>query len=146
MDFLINLGETAGIYSRPFFRDGSFFIIKNYILQGGTNMHFVSTRGCSEKIKGSKAIVNGLCSDGGLYVPTEFPYLKNELNKFINLSYKELCLEILKLFFDDFTENELKSCINKAYDHKFDTEIIAPTKKNKRQLFFRTISWPNMRI
>lgn len=33
-------------------------------------MHFVSTRGCSEKINGSKAIVNGLCSDGGLYVPT----------------------------------------------------------------------------
>ena len=98
-------------------------------------MHFVSTRGCSEKIKGSKAIVNGLCSDGGLYVPTEFPYLKNELNKFINLSYKELCFEILKLFLDDFTENELKSCINKAYDDKFDIEIITQTKKINNNYF-----------
>ena len=105
-------------------------------------MHFVSTRGCSEKMKGSKAIVNGLCSDGGLYVPTEFPHLKNELNKFINLSYKELCLEILKLFFDDFTENELKSCINKAYDHKFDTEIIAPTKKINDNYFLELYHGP----
>lgn len=105
-------------------------------------MHFVSTRGCSEKIKGSKAIVNGLCSDGGLYVPTEFPYLKNELNKFINLSYKELCFEILKLFLDDFTENELKSCINKAYDDKFDTEIIAPTKKINDNYFLELYHGP----
>ena len=92
-------------------------------------MYFISTRGCNEKINASKAIVNGLCSDGGLYVPTEFPYLEKKLNKFIDLSYNELCFEILKLFLDDFTEEELKSCINKAYDDKFDTEIIAPTKK-----------------
>lgn len=105
-------------------------------------MHFVSTRGCSEKIKGSKAIVNGLCSDGGLYVPTEFPYLKKKISKFINLSYKELCFEILKLFLDDFTENELKSCINKAYDDKFDTEIIAPTKKINDNYFLELYHGP----
>ena len=61
-------------------------------------MYFISTRGCNEKINASKAIVNGLCSDGGLYVPTEFPYLEKKLNKFINLSYNNLCFEILKLF------------------------------------------------
>ncbi len=32
----------------------------------------------------------------------------------------------MKLFFTDFTEEELKNCINKAYDSKFDTEEIAP--------------------
>ena len=32
----------------------------------------------------------------------------------------------MKLFFTDFTEEELKNCINKAYDSKFDTDEIAP--------------------
>ncbi len=105
-------------------------------------MHFISTRGCNEKIKGSKAIVNGLCSDGGLYVPTEFPYIKNKLNKFVSLSYNELCFEILKLFLDDFTEEELKSCIEKAYDNKFDTKIIAPIKKITNHYFLELYHGP----
>lgn len=105
-------------------------------------MHFVSTRGCSEKIKGSKAIVNGLCSDGGLYVPTEFPNLKDKLNKFIKLTYKELCFEILKLFLDDFTEEELKSCIDKAYNDNFDTKLIAPTKKINNYYFLELYHGP----
>lgn len=105
-------------------------------------MYFISTRGCNEKIKGSKAIINGLCSDGGLYVPTEFPLLEDNLHKFINLSYKELCFEILKLFLDDFTEDELKSCIEKAYDNKFDTDIIAPTKKINNNYFLELYHGP----
>ena len=105
-------------------------------------MHFISTRGCNEKIKGSKAIVNGLCHDGGLYVPTEFPNLEDKLNKFIGLSYNDLCFEILKLFLDDFTEEELKSCINKAYDDKFDTKIIAPTKKINNNYFLELYHGP----
>lgn len=105
-------------------------------------MHFISTRGCSEKIKGSKAIVNGLCSDGGLYVPTEFPNLAGKFNKFIGLTYKELCLEILKLFLDDFTEEELESCINNAYNDKFDTKLIAPTKKINNHYFLELYHGP----
>ena len=33
---------------------------------------------------------------------------------------------MMKLFFTDFTEEELKNCIERAYDSKFDTEEIAP--------------------
>lgn len=32
----------------------------------------------------------------------------------------------MKKFLTDFTEEELKNCINAAYDSKFDTEEIAP--------------------
>ena len=35
----------------------------------------------------------------------------------------------MKLFLTDFTEEELKGCIDKAYDSKFDTEEIAPLAK-----------------
>ena len=35
----------------------------------------------------------------------------------------------MKKFLTDFTEEELKHCINSAYDSKFDTEVIAPLVK-----------------
>lgn len=105
-------------------------------------MYFTSTRGCNEKIKGSQAIVKGIGSDGGLYVPTEFPNLENKLNKFINLSYNNLCFEILKLFLDDFTEEELRLCINKAYDDKFDIDVVAPTKKTNNYYFLELYHGP----
>ncbi len=41
-------------------------------------------------------------------------------------SYQEVAYEVMKLFFTDFTEEELKNCIERAYDSKFDTEEIAP--------------------
>ena len=45
------------------------------------------------------------------------------------LSYQELAYEVMKLFLTDFTEDELKTCIARAYDDKFDTAEIAPLKK-----------------
>ena len=48
------------------------------------------------------------------------------LEELSQLSYQETAYEVMKLFLTDFTEDELKSCINKAYDSKFDTEVIAP--------------------
>ena len=103
-------------------------------------MHFISTRGNKEKVIASKAIIKGICDDGGLYVPTYFPNLKDKLNNLVNLSYKELCFEVLKLFLDDFNEKELMDCINKAYDDKFDNEKIAPTIKIKDNYFISEAS------
>ena len=45
------------------------------------------------------------------------------------MSYQETAYAVMKQFFTDFTEEELKSCITKAYDSKFDTEEIAPLVK-----------------
>ena len=46
-----------------------------------------------------------------------------ELSK---MTYQQVAYEVMKLYFTDFTEEELKYCINNAYDSKFDTEEIAP--------------------
>ena len=105
-------------------------------------MYFISTRGKKEKIKGSQAIINGICSDGGLYVPESFPDVSDKLDNLVNLSYKDLCFEILKLYLDDFTEEELKNCINKAYDDKFDCKEIAPTVKVKDKYFLELYHGP----
>jgi len=85
-----------------------------------------STRGNGGDIKASEAILKGLAEDGGLFVPNFIPKLEVTVEELSKMTYQEVAYEVMKLFFTDFTEEELKNCINKAYDSKFDTEQIAP--------------------
>ena len=87
---------------------------------------YQSTRSNSDKVSASVAILKGLSDDGGLFVPTVIPKLDKTMEELSGLSYKEVAYEVMKLFFTDFTKEELISCIEKAYDEKFDTEEIAP--------------------
>lgn len=90
------------------------------------NVQYTSSRGGQEAVSASGAIIQGLAKDGGLFVPDHFPKLSISLEECANLDYKELAYEVMKLFLTDFTEEELKLCIERAYDEKFDTEEIAP--------------------
>lgn len=85
-----------------------------------------STRSEGKAVTASQAILQGLAEDGGLYVPASIPKLDKSLEEIAGLTYQETAYEVMKLFFTDFTEEELKSCIDKAYDDKFDTAQIAP--------------------
>ena len=85
-----------------------------------------STRSNGTPVKASEAILKGLSDDGGLFVPDHIPALDKSLKELSGLTYKEVAYEVMKLFLTDFTEEELKQCINNAYDSKFDTEVIAP--------------------
>ncbi|MBE5958309.1 MAG: threonine synthase [Lachnospiraceae bacterium] len=85
-----------------------------------------STRSTEGTLKASEAILKGLADDGGLFVPVEIPKLEASVEELSKMSYQEVAYEVMKLFFSDFTEEELKNCIAKAYDSKFDTEEIAP--------------------
>ncbi|MEG0856941.1 MAG: threonine synthase [Terrisporobacter sp.] len=105
-------------------------------------MHFTSTRGNNDKLTPSKAIIKGLSQDGGLYVPSDFPNVKQELNSLVNLTYKELAFFILEKYLIDFTEEELKDCINKAYDSKFDTKSITPIRKINKDYFLELYHGP----
>ena len=90
-------------------------------------INYVSTRDTSKKeITASQAILKGLADDGGLFVPTSIPKLDKSLAELATMTYQQVAYEVLKLFLTDFTEEELKNCINSAYDSKFDTEEIAP--------------------
>lgn len=88
-----------------------------------------STRGKEKNIEASLAIVKGLASDGGLFVPTEIPKMTTSLADLSRLNYQELAYEVMKHYFTDFTQEELKACIAQAYDDKFDMKEIAPLVK-----------------
>ena len=92
---------------------------------------YKSTRSEDGALKASEAILKGLADDGGLFVPIELPELDKSMEELSKMTYQELAYEVLKLFYTDFTEEELKNCIEKAYDEKFDTEEIAPLAQVK---------------
>ena len=92
------------------------------------DIKYVSTRGDKEKVTASQAILRGIAPDGGLYVPETFPKLDKSLTELKGLNYREIAYEVMKLFLTDFTEEELKACIDSAYDGKFDTKEIVPMK------------------
>lgn len=89
-------------------------------------MYYKSTRGSEKFVTPSVAIVRGIAEDGGLYVPEKIPMIKKDLDELSKMSYKELAYYIISLYFDDFSEEELKACVDGAYDEKFEDPAIAP--------------------
>lgn len=88
-----------------------------------------STRGGCDKVPASKAILQGLAPDGGLFVPEIIPKFDVPLESLAGKSYQETAYQVMKLLLTDYTEEELKYCIAHAYDSKFDVEAIAPLKE-----------------
>lgn len=88
-----------------------------------------STRGRQIGVKASQAILQGLPKDGGLFVPDHIPPLDRSLRELAAMDYRQTAYEVMKLFLTDFTGEELKDCIGKAYDSKFDTDAIAPIRE-----------------
>ncbi|MBQ8633993.1 MAG: threonine synthase, partial [Lachnospiraceae bacterium] len=80
-------------------------------------------------VTASEAVLKGLADDGGLFVPDSIPALDVSLQDLAGKSYQEVAYEVMKPFLSDYTEEELKHCINSAYDDKFDTKKIAPLKE-----------------
>ena len=87
---------------------------------------YSSTRNSEKKFTASQAILKGLADDGGLFVPESIPALDVSIEELSKMSYQETAYAVMKKFLTDFTEEELKNCIDRAYDSKFDTPQIAP--------------------
>ena len=87
---------------------------------------YSSTRNSEKKFTASQAILKALADDGGLFVPESIPALDVSIEELSKMSYQETAYAVMKKFLTDFTEEELKNCIDRAYDSKFDTPQIAP--------------------
>ena len=75
---------------------------------------YISTRG-GEKLTASKAILNGLACDGGLFLPENLEKLNIDKNYLLK-SYTEIAFDVLRLFLDDFTDSEIKEAISLSYN------------------------------
>ena len=82
-------------------------------------MKFLSTRG-GERATGAEAIVKGIASDGGLFVPETFPKISNEeMEAMLEMDYAERAATVLFKFLDEFDKEELISALKEAYS-RFD--------------------------
>ena len=89
-------------------------------------LFYKSTRNSSIRVSASQAILKGLSDEGGLFIPERIPTLDIPMEEIAKMTYAETAYEVMSRFYTDFTEEELKNCIARAYDSKFDTEVIAP--------------------
>ena len=90
-------------------------------------MKYISTRGQAPALSFEEAILTGLASDGGLYVPETLPqFSKEEIASWAGLSYQELAFKIIEPFVaGDVPSEDLKGIIDRAYS-SFRHEAIAP--------------------
>lgn len=77
---------------------------------------------------GAEAIVQGLSRDGGLFLPETIPAISMKtLQEMASWPYQKRAAYVMKLYLDEFTEDELLSYAEKAYGAaKFDSEKVAP--------------------
>ena len=115
------------------------------------NLLYKSTRSNDVEVTASQAILKGLADDGGLFVPESLPALEADMDTLAGMSYQETAYEVMRQFLTDFTEEELKDCIAKAYDEKFDTKEIAPLVKKDEAYYLelfhgKTIAFKDMAL
>ncbi|MEO9299139.1 threonine synthase [Devosia alba] len=80
-------------------------------------MQFVSTRGRAPVLGFSDAVLAGLASDGGLYVPQSWPQIgADEIASFAGKSYAEVAYAIISRFTgDEIAPARLKQIIDDSY-------------------------------
>ena len=103
---------------------------------------FYSTRDDKKFISASEAMLLGIADDGGLYLPKEIHHL--EIEECLNLSYTELAYKVLRPYLDDFTDEEVKGAIEKAYSSKNFPEKIIGLKHIEGKSFLELFHGPTL--
>ena len=93
-------------------------------------MRYISTRGQAPVLTFEEAMLTGLASDGGLYVPETIPtWTHDEIAALAGLSYEDAAFRVMKPFIGDtFTDAEFRELIARAYAG-FGHDARAPLKQ-----------------
>ena len=89
-------------------------------------MNYQSTRDEQFLLSSAEAIVKGISSDGGLFVPTELPQISmDDIVRLSDMNYRGRACGILGLFLSDYTSEEIQECTDKAYSKtNFETRCV----------------------
>ena len=91
-------------------------------------MLYNSTENAKEVVSSAQAIAQGISSEGGLFVPQEFPqYTEETFKELLTLDYQGRAKKVFSDFLTDFTAEEIADCVDKAYtEEKFGSRNPAP--------------------
>ncbi|KAF2745455.1 threonine synthase-like protein [Sporormia fimetaria CBS 119925] len=93
------------------------------------SQRYLSTRGGSYDFSFEEAVLKGLASDGGLFIPEEVPSLpSNWESEWKNLSFEELAFNIFSLYISpsEIPPADLKDIIHRSYS-TFRSKDVTPT-------------------
>lgn len=91
-------------------------------------MKYFSTRDKNNIVSAAQAIVQGLASDGGLFVPETIPTVSvSGIEKLLKMDYRERAAAIMGMYLDEFSAEELNGFVGDAYAGNYDCSEIAPT-------------------
>ncbi len=88
-------------------------------------MEYCSTRGGAMQVNSAQAVIQGLASDGGLYMMKEIPGFDPQLC--LSKDTKGMAKQILATLLPDIPNMEM--LVERAYTGKFQTEELTPTVK-----------------
>ena len=103
---------------------------------------FHSTRSCAESVTGKFAIRTGIAPDGGLYIRDDLADKPLDLAKVCGQSFQETALEVLGTLFEDYTAEEIASCVSAAYGPSFDDARITPVRQLGRDWMLELFHGP----
>ncbi len=79
-------------------------------------MRYTSTRDNQKSVTAAQAILQGISTDGGLFVPEKMPQIDLAwMQALCDKSYNQRAVEVLKLFLTDYSDEQIATCVNKAY-------------------------------
>ena len=98
-------------------------------------MRYKSTRGNCPEVSFSEVLLGGLAPDGGLYMPTDFPFFsQEEIHSWSELKFYEIAAKVLYPFVEEEIEEIVfEKLVKEAYS-SFDTEDVValqPIEENR---------------
>ncbi len=92
-------------------------------------MRYVSTREGRQTVTASQAIIRGIAPDGGLYVPQQIPAVDGAfIRRLCGMDYRGRAVEVLGLYLEEFSRQELEDIAQASYGENFDDPAIAPLR------------------
>mgnify|MGYP003188035834 CR=1 FL=1 len=89
---------------------------------------FHSTRSTTDSLTSKQAIRKGIADDGGLFVTDSLGETHVDVASLAGKSYQQIAFDVLSVLLPDFSETELKACIDEAYGAQWSDEKITPVK------------------
>ena len=91
-------------------------------------IRYIDTRGnTQEPLTFSEALLKGIASGGGLFVPEKLPSMTlDEIVSLADMPYAERAAFVYERFGVDFGDTELNELMQRAYNENFDTPDICP--------------------
>ena len=91
-------------------------------------IRYISTRGKGQPRSSASAVIKGIAEDKGLFVPETIPALPFRPSEMVGRPYKDVAEAVIGAFFDDYLPEEIRQCVDGAYDSKFEAAEIVPVK------------------